>query len=84
MVVAIIGILSGIAYPVYNSYREKIRIAACILAIGVIADDIKLYYEANGEYPDSLADIGQADAKDPWGNPYQYLKIEGATKNQRQ
>jgi general secretion pathway protein G len=31
-----------------------------------------------GSYPDSLADVG-VSMLDPWGNPYQYLRIEGAS-----
>jgi len=31
----------------------------------------------NGELPDSLNDLGLGDLKDPWGNPYEYLRIAG-------
>ncbi len=78
MVIAVIGILSGIAVPVYDSYREKVRVAAAILGIGVIARDITAYFTTTGTYPATLADIGQNNVLDPWGHPYQYLRIAGA------
>jgi hypothetical protein len=34
----------------------------------------------NGEYPDSLSDIGMDQITDPWGNPYQYLRIDGGAE----
>ena len=79
IVVAIIGILSAVAIPYYNSYRERVKIATCILGIGVIQKTIIAYYYEKGVYPSSLAEVGMDLEKDPWGNPYQYLKIAGAT-----
>ena len=35
------------------------------------------YMAEKGELPDSLNDLGLDDLKDPLGNPYQYLRIEG-------
>lgn len=75
MVIALIGILAGIAIPSYDNYREKVRVATAILGIGVMAKDIAGYFTVNGSYPASLADIGQGAMRDPWGNPYQYLRI---------
>ncbi len=78
MVIALIGILAGIAVPLYDNYREKVRVATAVLGIGVIAKEITGYLTVNGSYPASLADIGQDRARDPWGNAYQYLRIASA------
>ncbi len=78
MVIALIGILAGIAIPTYDNYRERVRVATAILGIGVMAKDITGYFTVNGSYPASLADIGQGAMRDPWGNPYQYLRIATA------
>jgi general secretion pathway protein G len=37
------------------------------------------FFFDNGELPDSLNEIGKDQVKDPWGNPYQYLRINGGT-----
>ncbi len=84
MVIAVIGILSSIAVPSYDSYREKVRAAAAILGIGVIAKEITVFYQVNGSYPDSLADVGRDGSLDPWGHPYQYLRISDAGRPAQQ
>ena len=42
---------------------------------------IQTYNIDNESYPDTLEDLGRKAPKDPWGNPYEYLKIEGREKN---
>jgi general secretion pathway protein G len=79
MVIAVIGILSAIAVPAYSSYAQKARASAAVLAVGVIQKAIAAYYVETGTYPASLADVGMDTMRDPWGNPYQYLRIAGAS-----
>jgi general secretion pathway protein G len=45
----------------------------------VIQKAIAAYYVETGTYPASLADVGMDTMRDPWGNPYQYLRIAGAS-----
>ena len=80
IVVAVIGILSGIAIPWYMSYREKVKTENCKLGIKVIETAVKNYSIENNGYPESLADVKLGDMTDPWGRPYEYLKIAGGTK----
>jgi prepilin-type N-terminal cleavage/methylation domain-containing protein len=80
-VIAIIGILSAVAIPYYNSYRERVKIATCILGIGVIQKTIIAYYYEKGTYPSSLAEVGMDSEKDPWGNSYQYVRIADTDAN---
>jgi general secretion pathway protein G len=81
IVVVIIGILSSIAIPNYFSSREKAKLAATIAEIKILDKMITAYNIDHESYPDTLEDIGMQNLKDPWGNPYQYLKIEGWEKN---
>ena len=79
IVIALIGILSGIAIPWYMSYREKVKIENCKLGIKVIETAVKNYGIENNGYPNSLADVKLGDMTDPWGRPYEYLRINGGT-----
>lgn len=80
IVIGVIAILTAIAIPLYSHFREKAQIAVAISGVKVIENAVNLYSSDNGDYPDSLADIGMNTMKDPWGNPYQYLKIYGLGK----
>jgi len=79
IVIAVVGILSGIAIPWYMSYREKVKIENCKLGIKVIETAVKNYGIENNGYPNSLADVKLGDMTDPWGRPYEYLRINGGT-----
>jgi general secretion pathway protein G len=78
IVMAMVGILSAVTVPLYLGYREKAQTDAAILGIKVITTAVQGYEVENNGYPDSLADVGFARMKDPWGHPYQYTKIAGA------
>lgn len=77
IVIAIIAILAAVAIPVFIQYREKAQIAVAISGIKVIDQVVNGYFVDNGDYPNSLADIGLSNMKDPWGNSYQYVKLSG-------
>ena len=80
IVIVIIGILSSIALPAYVNSREKAKFAATISEIKILEELIIGYHIDHESYPETLGDIGMTTFKDPWGNPYQYLKIEGRDK----
>ena len=80
-VVAIIGVLCAIAIPAYNNYVTTSRYAAAIESLRRIDSDCQAFNLMNKRYPDSLAEIGVDNARDPWGNPYAYLNIQ-TTANQ--
>jgi general secretion pathway protein G len=75
---AIAGILSGIAYPLYTEYIEKAKIARASEEILNISATLASYYTEYQKYPESLNDVGSATVLDPWGSPYQYLNIQTA------
>ena len=75
---AILGILAGVAIPLYTGYIDQARNETAISDIRAISLALARYYTDNGNYPDSLAAVGCATSRDPWGNPYQYLNIQTA------
>ena len=81
VVIAIVSILAAIAVPSFAAYRERAMIAVCITDIGTIGKEISAFAIASGRFPDTLAEAGWGGKMDPWGNPYQYLKIDGAAKS---
>ena len=76
----IIGILSSIAIPTYYNSREKAKTVATVAEIKLVENMIQLYNVDHESYPETLNDLGLKNLKDSWGNPYQYLKIEGREK----
>lgn len=76
IVVAILGVLSGVAWPKYQQYRERIRVSQAERDIRVLQLLIKDYQLDHGNrYPDSLAEVGNAQRLDPWGRPYVYVNL---------
>ena len=69
--------MAAIAIPSYISSRNKAKIAVAISEIKLIEKEIINYLSEKGELPDSLSDIGMDQITDPWGRPYQYLRIDG-------
>ena len=53
------------------------KIAQVTSDIGRIHMEAGKFDMSNGRYPNNLAEIGLDGLRDPWGNPYQYLLIEG-------
>ena len=82
MVIGLIGVLLGIALPRYADYRDRMKVADAVRDIGVIAAKLSMYALDNKDFPDGLAQIGWTQP-DPWGNPYQYLSMAGATVGQK-
>ena len=75
IVIAIIGLLTTIAVPTLLNYRSKATHALVISEIRLLQQEILLYQVNNMHLPDDLSDITLGNMSDPWGNPYQYLKI---------
>jgi len=76
VIVSIIATLTVIAVPTLRAYTEKSRTARAIGDISMIEKEIMSYYADNFRFPASLDNIGRSDFLDPWGTPYQYLRIE--------
>lgn len=78
MVIAIVGLLAGLAIPAYLGYLDKARIARCIAEIRYIEKSVKAFCFGSDAYPNNLTEAGADQMVDPWGTPYQYLKLAGA------
>lgn len=71
----------GIISPAVYFYIDQAKTQSTEEVIAEMSQDIDDFYSRNGEYPDSLEDVygeGQIPL-DEWGNPYQYLRIEGGS-----
>jgi general secretion pathway protein G len=82
---AILATLSAIALPLYAQVTERTRVASATADVRIIDSEIVAYQAVYGSPPATLADIGRAtfkdpwgNPKDPWGNPYQYLNFAAA------
>ncbi len=70
----ITGTLAGLAMPKLHNVIEKARVAKAIGDLKALSTDIS----SMEPLPNSLADAGRGGFFDPWGNPYQYMKLGGA------
>ena len=78
-VLVLVGLLASIAYPIYSGFVDRARRTKVMGDMGQIQIALaKFLTDTNGALPVSLAAIGLDTLTDPWGNPYQYLKIENA------
>ena len=59
-VIAIIGILAALLFPVFGAVRRKVRQSTCMTQLHEIGVDMKLYHTDNSKYPASLLGFAQA------------------------
>ncbi len=72
-------VLASIAVPAYNGYVNRARVARAIGDIGTISLQLYRWQLNTRAFPATLAEAG-LDATDPWGQPYQYLRVAGANR----
>ena len=77
--VTIFSALIAIAVPRYAVYRDQQNVARAINDMKILDNRIKNYKMNNDIFPAALTDVPQGNLNDPWGKPYKYLKIEGAS-----
>lgn len=75
LVVAIIGLLAGIAIPKYKDYQERIKQTQAIQDIKILQMLIRDYELDGGSLPASLANVGNDGKLDPWGRLYVYQEL---------
>ena len=75
--ITILGVLAAVGSEMYAGYvqdsRERVMMGE-LQRIGVL---IERFRTDNGRLPDNLAEMGVSIPPDPYGNGYQYLRIEG-------
>jgi len=75
---AIAATLAAIVVPTYTGYVRDARTRQAIADIEQIEVRIERFRTNASRLPDALAEAGADGILDPWGNPYRYLRIEGA------
>lgn len=86
LVLAILGVLLGIALPKYADYREHVNQSTAVQDIATMQAQIRLHRQSTGSYPVTLAEVGSGGQLDPWGRPYVYLdltSIQGKGKSRK-
>jgi general secretion pathway protein G len=74
LMVAIIGIMCGIALPIYSDFTYQAQVATTKAMIREIEAGINIYkYRHDNNLPASLSEAMISVPRDPWGHPYQYL-----------
>jgi general secretion pathway protein G len=77
IVLTIVGALAAVAGTRYAKFIEKARVARAVAELQGISRSLDALKIDDAELPATLADADLGGSLDPWGNPYQYLKIAG-------
>jgi general secretion pathway protein G len=77
---AILGVLGALTVSQYLAYIDRVRVARAVIELKDISSQLDPIAFEGGALPNTLADIGLGGRKDPWGRPYEYLRIKGAPK----
>ena len=75
--VVLVALLGTLAYPSLVAQINRSRVSAAVADMVRIEISLERYVTARGQLPTTLAQAGM-NPIDPWGNPYQYLRMEGA------
>jgi general secretion pathway protein G len=71
----VVAILATVAVVKWKQHVEKVKISTAILDL----QGMNFQISAMDPLPNSLAEIGRGDLKDPWGKPYEYLRFDLST-----
>jgi general secretion pathway protein G len=77
LVMLIMGLSYGMISPAYFHMVDKAKSESVIDEVKEIETKIDEFYADNGKLPDSLNEVFESVPLDPWGNPYEYLRING-------
>ena len=80
--VAIVGTLLAVGVPIYSNTIYKAKVNQAISKIALMGQKIEDFMIDYGRLPTTLVEIGEPNAQDPWGNPYQYTPILGRDKTE--
>jgi general secretion pathway protein G len=71
----LLGFLAVIGMQRADKARDIARLNKAINEVRFLQTEIDMYALRYHVLPASLAEIGRADMRDPWGNPYVYLNF---------
>ena len=81
LAMAVFALVVSVAIPGLSQYIDRSNEANAISDMGRIVLELQRFRLANGDQlPDSLDQVNWTEL-DPWGNPYEYLRIAGANPN---
>jgi general secretion pathway protein G len=75
LVTALVAILVSLAASGWGGYQNRVKTQTAveeITAISLVIDD---HLSDTGAMPASLADVGRAGQRDPWGNAYVFQDL---------
>ena len=82
VVVVVAAILAMISTAGYGMFVDRAKVARATGDIGEIHIALqKFLLTRPGSFPPDLSVLGLDTLIDPWGNPYQYLVVEGLDNN---
>ena len=79
LVLLITALIISTVGPAYFNLIDEAKTEETEESIEGHAQKIDDFYNINGNYPDSLEEVFSPVPLDPWGNPYQYLRINGGS-----
>jgi general secretion pathway protein G len=88
LAITLLAVLGGIALPLYQGYRERVREHQAATEIAAMSAAVQRFQLERRELPGALEDAGLGGRLDPWGRPYRYYNVEangrgGARKDRR-
>ena len=76
LTLCIASLLMTVAFPMYDGYVQRARVARAIGDIGSISIEIDTFRLRNRDrVPSNLAELPTPVPNDPWGRPYAFLNI---------
>ena len=76
LTLCIASLLMTVAFPMYDGYVQRARVARAVGDIGSLSIEIDTFRLSNRDrIPSSLADLPTPVPDDPWGRPYVFLNI---------
>jgi general secretion pathway protein G len=82
VLIGVAVVLGSFAVPAFNTYLERSRVARAVSDIGTASLQLHRRRLDTGSLPATLAEAGILLGDDPWGRPYEYLRIAGANSGQ--
>jgi len=81
MTLALAALLGAFAIPAYRGYIERVRESQAIADIGGLQLGLYNWDLIHDGFPATLAAAGLDGLRDPWDQPYVYLNMALAGKN---
>ncbi len=79
VVLIIVSLMISITVPAFDYLVDTAKVEKTEVKMEELVSGIDDYFDTNGVYPDTLAEVFGTTPLDEWGNPYQYLRIDGGS-----